>query len=123
MQQVVQTLVTGPLVGSSTTRVVVVFCDTCVTVCCARVLLTNGVMLCETPSAKINCSRSSTFVRPLANYQNQNENAAKTKINMQNFSEHAQSTELKYVYIKRKHSKTCKFCIHDEMHVIEMSMV
>ncbi len=31
---------------------------------CARDL--NGVMLCETPLARVNCSRSSTFVRPLA---------------------------------------------------------
>lgn len=27
----------------------------------------NGVMLCETPVARVNCSLNSTFVRPLAN--------------------------------------------------------
>lgn len=26
----------------------------------------KGVMLCETPAARVNCSRSSTLVRPLA---------------------------------------------------------
>lgn len=26
----------------------------------------NGVMLCDTPSARMNCSRNSTLVRPLA---------------------------------------------------------
>ena len=26
----------------------------------------KGAMLCETPAAKVNCSRSSTLVRPLA---------------------------------------------------------
>ena len=26
----------------------------------------KGAMLCETPAANVNCSRSSTFVRPLA---------------------------------------------------------
>ena len=29
-------------------------------------LLLNGVILCETPGASTNCSRSSTLVRPLA---------------------------------------------------------
>ena len=32
----------------------------------ALVLVLNGVMLCDTPDANVNCSRSSTFVRPLA---------------------------------------------------------
>lgn len=29
----------------------------------------NAVILCDTPSAKMNCSRSSMFVRPLAAIQ------------------------------------------------------
>lgn len=53
-----QTLVMGPWVG----RVIVsVLPD-----CWDLILETKGVMLWETPSAKVNCSRSSTLVFPLA---------------------------------------------------------
>lgn len=31
-----------------------------------EILGLNGVMLCDTPSASMNCSRNSMFVRPLA---------------------------------------------------------
>lgn len=32
----------------------------------AEVLRLNAVIVCDTPSARMNCSRSSMFVRPLA---------------------------------------------------------
>lgn len=37
----------------------------------------NAVILCDTPSAKMNCSRSSMFVRPLAAIQHKRAPSAK----------------------------------------------
>lgn len=48
------TLVMGPAVDT----------DRCC--CCALCFGLNADMLCDTPSARMNCSRSSMFVRPLA---------------------------------------------------------
>lgn len=54
-----QTLVMGPWVGRVTISVLPVIW--------VLILETKGVIAWDTPSAKVNCSRSSIFVRPLAN--------------------------------------------------------
>jgi len=40
----------------------------------------NAVILCDTPSAKMNCSRSSMFVRPLAAIQHKEPRASRAGI-------------------------------------------